>query len=130
MTRTPEKTETRRARRRRERAGRAAEAAASLWLQLKGYRILAQRARMPACEIDIVARKGRMLVFVEVKSRRTIDAAREAVTPDLRRRLEQAANQWATHRHDAQSLLWRFDMMLLAPGRLPLHVRDAWRAET
>lgn len=129
MTRTPEKTETRRARRRRERAGRAAEAAASLWLQLKGYRILAQRARMPACEIDIVARKGRMLVFVEVKSRRTIDAAREAVTPDLRRRLEQAANQWATHRRDAQNLLWRFDMMLLVPGRLPLHVRDAWRAE-
>ena len=116
-------------RRRRERSGRRAETAAALWLQIKGYRIVERRARTPACEIDLVARKGRMLVFVEVKSRRTIDAAREAVTPDLRRRLEQAANIWAGRRRDANQLLWRFDMVLLAPGRLPLHVRDAWRAE-
>lgn len=129
MTR-PEKTESARQRRRRERAGRGAEAAAALWLQLKGYRILAQRVRMPACELDIIARKGRMLVFVEVKSRRTIAAAREAVTPDLRRRLEQAAHQWSGRLRNANELLWRFDMMLLAPGRLPLHVRDAWRAES
>jgi putative endonuclease len=125
----PEKTESARQRRRRERAGRGAEAAAALWLQLKGYRILAQRVRMPACELDIIARKGRMLVFVEVKSRRTIAAAREAVTPELRRRLEQAAHQWSGRLRNANDLLWRFDMMLLAPGRLPLHVRDAWRAE-
>lgn len=116
-------------RRRRERAGRNAENAAALWLQIKGYRVLERRARTPACEIDLVVRKGRMLVFVEVKSRRTIAAAREAVTPDLRRRLEQAANIWAGRRRDSNELLWRFDMMLLAPGRLPLHVRDAWRAE-
>jgi putative endonuclease len=125
----PQKTESARQRRRRERAGRGAEAAAALWLQLKGYRILAQRVRMPACELDIIARKGRMLVFVEVKSRRTIAAAREAVTPELRRRLEQAAHQWSGRLRNANELLWRFDMMLLAPGRLPLHVRDAWRAE-
>ena len=49
-------------RRKREAAGRRAETAAALWLQLKGYRILDRRARMPACEIDLVARKGRMLV--------------------------------------------------------------------
>ncbi len=116
-------------RRRRERAGRNAENAAALWLQIKGYRVLERRARTPACEIDLVVRKGRMLVFVEVKSRRTIAAAREAVTPELRRRLEQAANIWAGRRRDANTLLWRFDMVLLAPGRLPLHVRDAWRAE-
>lgn len=122
----PDRSETRR---RRERSGRNAENAAALWLQIKGYRVLERRARTPACEIDLVARKGRMLVFVEVKSRRTIEAAREAVTPELRRRLEQAANIWAGRRRDANELLWRFDMVLLAPGRLPLHVRDAWRAE-
>lgn len=116
-------------RRRRERAGRNAENAAALWLQIKGYRVLERRARTPACENDLVVRKGRMLVFVEVKSRRAIAAAREAVTPELRRRLEQAANIWAGRRRDANTLLWRFDMVLLAPGRLPLHVRDAWRAE-
>ncbi len=124
------KPDASRTRRRRERSGRNAENAAALWLQIKGYRVLERRARTPACEIDLVVRKGRMLVFVEVKSRRTIDAAREAVTPELRRRLEQAAKLWAGRRRDAQSLLWRFDMVLLAPGRLPLHVRDAWRAES
>ena len=93
-------------RRRRERAGRNAENAAALWLQIKGYRVLERRARTPACEIDLVVRKGRMLVFVEVmKSRRTIAAAREAVTPELRRRLEQAANIWAGRRRDANTLL-------------------------
>lgn len=116
-------------RRGRERAGRNAENAAALWLQIKGYSIIGRRARTPACEIDLIARKGRMLVFIEVKSRRTIAAAREAVTPDLRRRLEQAARIWAARRRDAHDLNWRFDMVLLAPGRLPLHVRDAWRAE-
>lgn len=81
-------------RRKREAAGRGAASAAALWLQLKGYRILDRRARMPACEIDLVARKGRMLVFVEVKAQRTQDMALESVTPQLRKRLEQAANQW------------------------------------
>ena len=116
-------------RRRREQSGRRAETAAALWLQLKGYRVLERRARTPACEIDLVVRKGRTLAFVEVKSRRTIDAAREAVTPDLRRRLEQAAHLWAGRRRNVGGLIWRFDMVLLSPGRLPLHVRDAWRAQ-
>ena len=116
-------------RRRREQSGRRAETAAALWLQLKGYRVLERRARTPACEIDLVVRKGRTLAFVEVKSRRTIEAAREAVTPDLRRRLEQAAHLWAGRRRNVGDLIWRFDMVLLSPGRLPLHVRDAWRAQ-
>ena len=127
--RTMAKTERSGERRRRERAGRRAETAAALWLQLKGYRILDRRARMPACEIDLVARKGRMFVFVEVKSRRTMAQALEAVTPQLQTRLEQAANQWVSRRRGAQQDLWRFDVVLLAPGRLPRHMRDAWRAE-
>lgn len=116
-------------RRRRELAGRRAETAAALWLQLKGYRILDRRARMPACEIDLIALKGRTLVFVEVKSRKTLAAALEAVTPQLRARLEQAANQWIPRKPKLAQFIWRFDAVLLAPGRLPRHVRDAWRAE-
>lgn len=116
-------------RRKREAAGRRAETAAALWLQLKGYRILDRRARMPACEIDLVARKGRMLVFVEVKTRRTQDMALESVTPQLRKRLEQAANQWVSRRRGLQQHLWRFDIVMLAPGKLPRHMRDAWRAQ-
>jgi putative endonuclease len=117
-------------RRKREAAGRRAETAAALWLQLKGYRILDRRARMPACEIDLVARKGRTLVFGEVKARRTQDMALESVTPQLRKRLEQAANQWVSRRRGLQQHLWRFDIVMLAPGKLPRHMRDAWRAQT
>lgn len=116
-------------RRQRERSGRRAETAAALWLQLKGYRILDRRARMPACEIDLIARKGRSLVFVEVKSRRNFEAALESVTPQLRTRLEQAANQWVSRRHNYSQHLWRFDVVLLVPGRMPRHMRDAWRAQ-
>lgn len=116
-------------RRRRELAGRRAETAAALWLQLKGYRIVDRRARMPACEIDLVARKGKFVVFVEVKSRRTQAMALESVTPQLRTRLEEAANQWVSRRRGQQQALWRFDVVLLAPGRLPKHMRDAWRAQ-
>lgn len=131
---TMAKTERERAgrggdRRRREQAGRRAETAAALWLQLKGYRILDRRARMPACEIDLVARKGKFVVFVEVKSRRSHAQALEAVTPQLRQRLEEAANQWVSRRRGLREALWRFDVVLLAPGRLPKHMRDAWRAE-
>lgn len=125
MTRT-DHTATRQ---KREAAGRRAETAAALWLQVKGYRILDRRARMPACEIDLVARKGRMLVFVEVKSRRTLDKALEAVTPQLQTRLEQAANQWVSRRRGLEQHLWRFDIVMLSPGRLPRHMRDAWRAQ-
>jgi putative endonuclease len=114
----------------RKQAGRRAETAAALWLQLKGYRILDRRVRMPACDIDLVARKGRFVVFVEVKSRRTRAMALEAVTPHVRSRLEEAAKQWLSQRRARQDLLWRFDAMLLAPGRLPRHMRDAWRAQT
>lgn len=129
VKRTMAKTDGRGERRRREQAGRRAETAAALWLQLKGYRILDRRARMPACEIDLVARKGRFVVFVEVKSRRSRAQALEAVTPQLRARLEEAANQWVSRRRGLQQALWRFDVVLLAPGRLPRHMRDAWRAE-
>ncbi|MDP3494140.1 MAG: YraN family protein [Hyphomonadaceae bacterium] len=126
---TKKKPENAILRRLREKKGRRAENAAALWLQLKGYRILDRRARTPACEIDLIATKKNMLVFVEVKSRRTQGAALESVTPQLRRRLEQAARIWVTSRHKLQKHLWRFDIVLLSPGKLPRHMRDAWRAE-
>jgi putative endonuclease len=70
-----------------------------------------------------------MLVFVEVKSRATREQALEAITPGFRRRLEQAARIWVSPRHKLQNHLWRFDLVLLAPGRFPRHMKDAWRAE-
>jgi putative endonuclease len=113
----------------RERSGRRAETAAALWLQLKGYRILERRVRTPVGEIDLVAARGRMLVFVEVKSRATLAAAQEAVTPEARRRIAEAARLWVSRRRSMQDWRWRFDIVALAPGRLPRHLPDAWRQE-
>jgi putative endonuclease len=97
--------------------------------QQKGCRILDHRDRTPACEIDLAARKGRMPVFVEAKARRTQDMALESVTPQLRKRLEQAASEWVSRRRGLQQQLWRLDMVMLAPAKLPRRMRDAWRAQ-
>lgn len=113
----------------RERGGRQAETAAALWLLLKGYRIRDRRVRTKAGEIDLVASKGKMLIFVEVKSRSTREAALEAVNPETRRRIEHAARLWVSRKRALQDWLWRFDIVLMTPGRLPRHMPDAWRAE-
>ena len=114
-------------RRAAERRGRLGEWAAALWLQAKGYRILARRARGPLGEIDLVARRGQLLVFVEVKTRPSHTAALEAIAPRQRRRIERAAAGFAAARGLAEAPM-RFDAILLAPFRLPRHMRDAWRA--
>lgn len=116
-------------RRRIEQGGRRAETLAALWLQMKGYRILDRRARTPQGEIDLVAMRGRILAFVEVKARAELDAAHIAVTPQLRARIEQAARTWCSRRRGMGQKTWRFDIIAMAPGRWPRHVRDAWRAE-
>jgi putative endonuclease len=69
-----------------------------------------------------------MLIFVEVNSRATREQALESVTPGLRQRLEQAARIWVSSRHKLQNHLWRFDIVLMTPGRLPCHIRNAWQA--
>lgn len=116
-------------RRRSEAAGRRAESLAALSLQLKGYAILARRARTPFGEIDLIARRGRMLVFIEVKARNTYVAAVEAVSVPARRRIEQAARAWTTPWRELSACIWRFDIIVVTPRSWPRHLRDAWRAE-
>ncbi|MDZ4760970.1 MAG: YraN family protein [Alphaproteobacteria bacterium] len=113
----------------REKRGRRAEDVAALWLRLKGYHILDRRARTPHGEIDLIASRGAILAFVEVKARSRIEVALVAVTPELRRRIEAAARLWVSRRRGLETRNWRFDIVAIAPGRLPRHLRDAWRAE-
>jgi putative endonuclease len=113
-------------RRARERAGRRAEALAVLYLRLKGYRIEGRRVRTPAGEIDIVARRGGLLIFVEVKARVRHAAALEAVTPRQRRRIERGA-EWFAARTRSPAAGMRFDVVAVRPWRLPSHLADAWR---
>ncbi|MEL6325198.1 MAG: YraN family protein [Pseudomonadota bacterium] len=116
-------------RRAAERRGRRSEWLASLSLQAKGYQILARRARTPAGEIDLIARRGHLVAFIEVKARRTPALALEAVTVTAQRRIARAAELWMAKHPDLAGLDWRFDIVAICPGRWPLHARDAFRPE-
>jgi putative endonuclease len=87
--------------------GLSAESRAAMFLIAKGYRIAARRWKTPFGEIDIVARRRHALVFVEVKARERIDDAAEAVTERARRNIS-------------------FDVMLVAPGKMPRHIANAF----
>ena len=77
-----------------ERRGRRAETLAAWYLRLKGYRILARRYRTPVGEIDLIARRGRLVAFVEVKQRPSDAEGAEAITATSRRRIARAASAW------------------------------------
>jgi putative endonuclease len=110
------------------RLGLSAESRAAMMLIAKGYRILARRWKTPFGEIDIVARRRRTLVFVEVKARERADDAAEAVTERGRRRIVAAAELWlARNPADAQRDI-RFDVMLVTPGKIPQHIANAFDA--
>jgi putative endonuclease len=108
----------------------SAESLAAALLLAKGYRILARRLRTPVGEVDIVARRGDTLVFVEVKARERLDDAAEAVTERQKRRIIAATQMWlATHPNDARQNI-RFDAILVAPRRWPRHIVGAFEVTT
>ncbi len=122
MSRAPNKR-----RRRAERSGRWAEMLAAAAYMLRGYQILERRFRAPQGEIDLIARRGRLIAFIEVKLRRDIDAAILAVAPASRRRLERAAGNFLSLRPHFGEFAVRYDIAAVAGWRVSL-VRDAWRA--
>jgi putative endonuclease len=107
--------------------GRRAERAAAWLLRAKGYSILATRFRTPMGEIDLVATRPGIVVFVEVKRRRDPTLALESVLPRQRSRIARAAEQFLRARPDLAGLDVRFDVIAWRPWRLPLHLADAWR---
>ena len=123
--------------RRRKSAGRDRRAAqihglrAESWavwrLRLAGYRVLARNFRVPSGEIDLVVRRGKVVAFVEVKARAAYEAAAEAIQPYQQLRIRNAALAFLARRPDLAGLAMRFDVVLVTPGRLPRHLRDAWR---
>jgi len=97
------------------------------YLMLKGYSILKMRYRNHGGEIDIVARSGRMVIFIEVKARGEKDAALYSVTPAKQRVLARAAEGFiATHAKYSHHDL-RFDVMVVTSRVKIHHIKDAWR---
>jgi putative endonuclease len=110
------------------RLGLSAESRAAALLLAKGYRIVARRFRTSVGEVDIVARRGGDLVFVEVKARAQLDAAAEAISERQKRRIIAAAEAWlAAHPEDVAANI-RFDVILVAPWRWPQHLAAAFEA--
>lgn len=117
-------------RRARERLGRRAEWSAAVCLLLKGYRILTMRHKTPQGEIDIIARRGQRLLFVEVKGRSDRTLAAEAVHIRNQQRVVRAA-QWYLQAHpELAGLEVRFDVCLVAWYRWPHHIPNAFGAMT
>jgi len=105
--------------------GISAESRAAAFLIAKGFRILARRWKSPAGEIDI-ARRRHLLIFVEVKARATLDEAAESVNARQQRRIAAAAEVWLAGNPDDSLRDFRFDAILVAPGKLPRHIPAAF----
>jgi len=107
--------------------GRRAEALAAWFLRLKGFSVLERRWSCPVGEIDLIARRGRLLLFVEVKARLDRVAALEALGARQRRRISRAAGAYLQRFPQLAQLDCRFDLIALRPWAWPDHVADAWR---
>jgi putative endonuclease len=110
------------------RFGLSAESRAAAYLIAKGFRILARRWKSPVGEIDIVARRRHLLIFVEVKAREGLDDAAWSVTDRQRARIVAAAEAYLARLADETIRDVRFDAVLVAPGRIPLHIPAAFDA--
>ena len=110
-----------------EKRGRRAETFAGLYLQLKGYHILARRYKTKSGEIDLIVRRGNIVAMVEVKQRHSLEAAQESIHPSSLKRIEKAAAQFLNTRQQNENCDVRFDVIFVMPGFRIKHMPDAWR---
>lgn len=113
-------------RQKHERRGHRGEWLASLALMIKGYRVVARRYKTRLGEIDLIARRGDLVLIVEVKVRPTLIQAMEAISHMSERRIEAAADLWLSRQPDYPRLSVRFDMVAVLPRRWPIHVPNVF----
>ena len=113
-------------RRKAYRLGHRAEFLAAWALRLKGYRIVARRFKTPVGEVDLIARKKNLVLLVEVKARRTEEAALHSISRTAQRRIESAGEWWLSQQRDFAKLSWRCDVVAVTPWRWPIHFENVW----
>ena len=113
-------------RRKAYRRGYSSEWLAAAALLLKGFRIVARRYRTKLGEIDLIARRGNLVLIVEVKARKTLIEAMDAIAYESERRIEGAADLWLARQRDHAKLSVRFDMVAVLPWRWPVHVENVF----
>lgn len=116
------------ARIRAEGFGHRGEALAAWYLRAKLYRIVARRVKTPVGEIDLVARRFGVTVFVEVKARRGAETERDAREAVNVRRIVRAADHYIARHPRLAATPLRYDVIFLAPGRWPRHIVNAFDA--
>ena len=112
-------------RRQREASGRRGERLAGWWLRLKGWTILDRRVKTPLGEVDLIARKGSLVAFVEVKWRAKAADLDLAIDEYRLRRVAATAGAIA-HRYAGPADDMRIDVLLLAPCAAPRHIVNSW----
>jgi putative endonuclease len=112
-----------------EKSGRWAEHVAALILQVKGYAILGRRVQTPSGEIDLIARRGDVLAFIEVKMRQKGVNPADILRSEQMARIVRAATGWTARRDWTRHFSWRYDLIVVRPWHWPVHVRDAWRPQ-
>ncbi len=116
---------TKAAREAAEARGRWGERRAAWWLRLKGWRILGERVKTPLGEIDLVARKGNLIAFIEVKTRATGKELDTAIDEYRLRRVAAATSALAaTYMKPGDDI--RIDVILIAPRQWPQWIENAW----
>jgi putative endonuclease len=134
MTLPPDATDRGKAQRDRRfaayRLGHRGEWLAALALLVKGYRIVARRYRTKLGEIDLIARRGDLVLIVEVKARPTLAEAMDAIGRMSERRIEGAADLWLVKQRDYAKLSMRFDMVAVLPRRWPVHVENVFQGRS
>lgn len=102
------------------------EVMALWWLRFKGFRLLKQRWRSRAGEIDLIMRRGQLVIFVEVKARQSLDEAAHALAARQKKRLRRSADHWLQTQPHLASCTARFDIVLFSSYRWQ-HLPDAWQ---
>ena len=106
-----------------EKQGRLQEWLAAVYLQLKGYRLKAKRARTPFGEIDLILQKGNNIIFCEVKYRQKQAHFASAISPQQQQRIAHGAHYWlSTHGHMDKNA--RIDVVFMRPFAWPKHHKN------
>jgi putative endonuclease len=108
-----------------EKRGRRGEAIAAWFLRLHGWRIVGERVKTPRGEVDLIARRGNTVAFVEVKARtKALDLATAIDAYGLRR--VAAAAEILLPKYGAGTENMQIDVILVAPWRWPHHLPNVW----
>ncbi len=101
-----------------------AETVAQWFLRFQGYRILERRYKTPMGEIDVIAQRGKTLVFVEVKLRPRIEEGLESISFIQQKRIQRTAEFYLSKKKNINNV--RFDVFLVKPYWFPLHIKNAF----